>query len=308
MKTIFTHHYLVRFLVGVLFMGTINTHARDLDEIIEAGQLRHIGIPYANFVSYYDDDSQQILEGLDVELMKGFAAHLGIDYHYVNATWQNAFGKLTGQEALFVGGKLSRGANVVIEGDVIANGLTVLDWRYGVLDYSDSYFPSAVWLVARADSDLQPVQPSGSIVTDVSAVKALLQNKDVLAMRQSCLDPDLYDLDATGANVILPVKQRKLNEMVPAIMNNDAETTLLDVADTLVALEKWPGEIKVVGPISLEQEMAMGFRKNSPKLRHAFNQYLAKIRADGSFHQLVKKHYPSVFYFYSDYFLKNGAS
>lgn len=36
-------------------------------------------------------------------------------------------------------------------------------------------------------------------------------------------------LSVTGANIILPERARKLNEMVPAILNQDAESTLLDV-------------------------------------------------------------------------------
>ena len=48
------------------------TQARDLAEIKAEGVLRHIGIPYANFVSGSGD-------GMDVELIKGFALHLQVD-------------------------------------------------------------------------------------------------------------------------------------------------------------------------------------------------------------------------------------
>ena len=102
--------------------------------------------------------------------------------------------------------------------------------------------------------------------------------------------------------MILPTRKRNLNEMVPAILNKDAENTLLDVADTLIALEKWPGQIKVIGPVSESQKMAAGFRKSSPKLREAYNQYLTIIKSDGTYQHLVEKYYPSVFDFYHDYF------
>ncbi|MEH6451847.1 MAG: transporter substrate-binding domain-containing protein, partial [Psychromonas sp.] len=102
--------------------------------------------------------------------------------------------------------------------------------------------------------------------------------------------------------IILPIRERKLNEMVPAILNEDAESTLLDVADTLIALEKWPGEIKVIGPVSEDQRMAVAFNKKTPELRKAFNLYLKQIKADGSYNKLVQKYYPAVFYFYPDFF------
>ena len=94
--------------------------------------------------------------------------------------------------------------------------------------------------------------------------------------------------------------------MVPAIMNNDAETTLLDIPDTLIALQKWPGEIKVVGPVSEPQLMAVAFRKTAPDLRQAFNEYLHQIRSDGTYNEMVKRHYPSVFQYSNDFFQNYG--
>jgi ABC-type amino acid transport substrate-binding protein len=90
--------------------------------------------------------------------------------------------------------------------------------------------------------------------------------------------------------------------MVPALLNQDAETTLLDVPDALVALERWAGEIKVLGPISERQEMAVAFRPESLELRAAFDAYLAQVRADGSYDRLVQRYYPAVFDYFPEFF------
>jgi len=289
-------------LLAMVTISAGQASARDLAEIQAAGVLRHIGIPYANFVTKYPQGDQIIHGGMDIELMRAFAAHLGVKYEYVPAKWTTVFGKLTGRNALYIDNKIVYGEPESIQGDVIANGATTLEWRKQVIDFSDDYFPSAVWLVARSDSDLQPIRPSGSLDKDIDQVKSLLKGRDVLAMKQSCLDPDLYNMELTGANIILPIKERKLNEMIPAILNRDADSTLLDVPDTLIALEKWPGEIKVIGPISSKQRMAVGFRKESPELRKAFNAYLKQIRANGTYNNIVQKYYPSVFHFYPKFF------
>lgn len=293
-------------VVGLTSLLSQSALASDLDRIKESGVLRHIGVPYANFVSYIDQGEVQTLTGLDVEIIKGFARSLNVRYEYVPGKWNNVVGKLTGQQVEYKNARLVVGDDMPIEGDLIANGVTILDWRKEVLDFSDDYFPSAVWLVARSDSTLKPIKPTGSIQQDIAMVKSLISGRDVMAMEHSCLDPNLYNLYDTGANVILPSGQRRLNEMVPAIMKNDAESTLLDVADTLIALEKWPGEIKVIGPISEHQRMAVAFRKNSPELKAAFNQYLQSIKQDGTYQALVEKYYPSIYYFYNDYFLEDS--
>ncbi|UTZ43953.1 transporter substrate-binding domain-containing protein [Vibrio campbellii] len=292
--------------VALASIMSTSASAGDLQDIKDSGVLRHIGVPYANFVSYIDQGEMQTLTGLDVDIIKGFAQSLGVRYQYVPAQWNNVVGKLTGQQVEYKDAQLVVGEKMAVEGDLIANGVTILDWRKNVIDFSDDYFPSAVWLIARTDSTLTPITPTGSVEQDINKVKALINGREVLSMEHSCLDPNLYNLYDTGAKVILPDGQRCLNEMVPAIMKNDAESTLLDVADTLIALEKWPGEIKVIGPISENQKMAVAFRKGSPELKAAFNQYLNSIKQDGTYQVLVEKYYPSIYYFYNDYFLEDS--
>jgi len=49
----------------------LSVQAEDLPEIRARGELRHLGIRYANFVTGSGD-------GFDVELVRGFAEHLGV--------------------------------------------------------------------------------------------------------------------------------------------------------------------------------------------------------------------------------------
>ena len=269
--------------------------ARDLAQVREDGVLRHLGIPYANFVTGSGD-------GLDVELIKGFAHHLGVRYEFVPTSWETVFGDLTGRHARLIEGRTERFGEVAVRGDLVANGLTILDWRREVVSFSEPTFPSGVWLIARADSLLHPISPTGVLESDIRATKSLIDGTSVLALANTCLDPNLYRLEQTRAEVRLAPAGRKLNEMVPALLNQDAETTLLDVPDALVALERWPGEIKVLGPISPHQEMAVAFRPESTELRAAFDAYLAQVRADGSYDRLVQRYYPAVIDYFPEFF------
>ncbi len=269
----------------------------DLKDIKEKGELRHLGIPYANFVTGSGD-------GLDVEVMKGFAKYLGVNYRFVPTTWATVYGDLTGQNAKNGEHKAEFLDKTSIKGDVIANGLTILDWRKEVVNFSTPTFPSGVWLIARSDSNLEPISPSNSLEKDILLVKNNLSNKSVLAIENTCLDPRLYNMKNTKAQIKLQSQEVQLNELIPAILNNKAETTLLDVPDALIALEKWPGEIKVIGPISKNQEMAVAFNKNSPLLLEEFNKYFEEIKKDGSYNKLVEKYYPDVFDYYKSFFYK----
>ena len=72
-----------------------------------------------------------------------------------------------------------------------------------------------------------------------------------------------------------------LNDLAPAVIQGEAELTLLDVPDALVALEKFPGKIKVIGPITEQQYMGCAFAKTSPELQKAFNRFLEKVKGMG---------------------------
>jgi ABC-type amino acid transport substrate-binding protein len=282
---------------GVLMLAVCarDAGAGDLEAVIRAGKLRHLGIPYANFVISPDT-------GLDVELIRSFAAHLGVQYEFVDSSWPRIVADLTGKSVTANGDDIQVIAKTPVRGDLIAAGFTILDWRQKIVDFSTPTFPTGVWLIAREDSALRPIVPSGDIHRDVQAAKALLQGKSVLGLQDSCLDPALYALDQVGALVTFFPGNRNLDEMIPAVMAGMAETTLMDVPVALIALEKWPGKIKVIGPISLPQEMACAFPKSAPNLRRAFDAFFEKLKADGSYDSLVRKYYPSVFSYYGGFF------
>jgi ABC-type amino acid transport substrate-binding protein len=92
------------------------------------------------------------------------------------------------------------------------------------------------------------------------------------------------------------------NEIAPAIIRGAAEATLLDVPDALVALQAWPGDIKIIGPVSSNQFMGAAVAKSSPELLSAFNRFFQELRSSGTYDQLVKKYYPLVYLYLGDFF------
>ena len=249
----------------------------DLKEIQQAGVLRHLGIPYANFITGSGD-------GLDVDIIKLFAAHLGVRYEFIPTTWEQWTGDLIGSRVEVKGDEIRMVEPSDIQGDLIACGLTVLPWREKVVDFSRPTFPTQVWLLTRGDSPVKPIQPSQNIKRDIETVNSLLKDrtiKEVMGKKGTCLDPELYDLYRTGASCKLA--NLNLNELAPALIAGEAESILLDVPDALVALEKWTGQLKVIGPISELQSMSVGFPKSSPELRQAFDEFFERYARSGSY-------------------------
>ncbi len=286
------------FIIFPLLFSQTTAGAGDLKAVIKAGKLRHLGIYYANFVKKNNT-------GLDVELMQMFAEYLGVKYEFVESNWTDILSDLLGKNVKPVGDD-----NVVlsgkrpVKGDVIATGFTILPWRRKTVDFSKMTFPTGIWLIADASLPVKPITPTGNIQEDIQATKNLLKGISVLVLKGSCLDPGIYGLNKTGAKIKLFPPDHNLKEMIPSVMAGVVDTTIMDVPVALIALQRWPGEIKVIGPVSPKQKMACAFPKTSPNLRRKFNKFLDQCKVDGRYKHLVNKYYPSVFIYYP-HFLKN---
>lgn len=275
----------------ILFQATILW--ADMGAIRQKGVIRHIGVPYARFVIGHAD-------GFSTELVKGFAQSLGLDYEYVAATWKTVIPYLTGKTYRLADGSIEITGQCPVKGDIIATGMTILPWRKALLDYSTPTFPSGIWLMALADSALKPIRPQGNIHADIKKVKSVINGVSVLSKPGTCLDPSLYGFNDSGAHWV--ARDIKLYEFIPALMNREAECSLIDVPDAMIALEKWPGQIKVLGPVSLPQKMGCGFRKTDKDLCKAFNKYLNTLKKSGRYMELVRRYYPGINVYFPDFF------
>jgi len=258
-------------IVCCLALFGLQIQAADLKEIKERGVLRHLGIRYANFVTGTGD-------GFDVELVKGFAEQIGVKYELVYTDFYSVIRDLLGKDVSITNEGVKLSGNHPIRGDLIATGFTVLPWRQEVLLFSKPTFPSQVVLIAPATSSLKPIPGTNSLLKDITDTKKLIGSKSLLVMERTCLDPGNYGLKDIGLSLKRYTKSTNINEMVPALLNGEAELSLLDVPDLLIDLKKWPAKFKVIGPISDHQDLAAAFPKDAPELRNSFNEYLNSIQ------------------------------
>ena len=287
----------------VLCTGPGAAISRDLKEIKNKGVLLHLGVTYANFVH----KTPAGFDGLDVEVMKLFSTHLGVKYKFVHTTWDTLFTDLTGRKKDPETKTFNKRQTETIKGDIIANGLTILPWRQEIVEFSDPTFPTGVWLIASAKSTLKPIKPSGDISLDIMHVKSLMAGRTVLTMDATCLAADLYNLKQTRAQIRYYTQTKIINDMAPAMLNGMAESTLLDIPDAMVALQKWPGDIKIIGPVTETQNMGVAVNKSSPQLLNEFNRFLNRIQKDGTYRKLVEKYYPSVFLYFENFLKTDGV-
>ncbi|MEI6207453.1 MAG: transporter substrate-binding domain-containing protein [Desulfuromonadales bacterium] len=280
-------------LTSATLLVTSSAYCRDLDEIKQQGVLRHLGVPYANFVTGSGD-------GMDVEIAQLFAKFLDVRYEYVKTTWENVVPDLIGRKVKLDGNNAELLDTVPVKGDMVANGFTVLPWREKVLNFSTPIFPTQIMLVAPANSRLKPIKPSGDINRDIDNVKKLTKNRTCLGVENTCLDPALYNLKEEGAKT--KNFTGALDDLSSAVIKGESDTAIMEIPDALLALKKYPGKMKIIGPLSPTQNMAAGFAKDSVQLLSEFKKFYAQIKKDGTYLKIVKKYYPSAPELYPAFF------
>ncbi|UZP68167.1 transporter substrate-binding domain-containing protein [Desulfovibrio mangrovi] len=284
-------------ILGVVFLlfcaDSSPSAAVTLQEIRERGVLRHIGFPYSQFVT-------ENRNGLDVDLIRLFAKHLGVRYEFVESTPDTIFADLTGKQYRQNGAELLFTDPASILGDIAANGLTVTPLRSSILHFSNPTFPTQVWLLAKAESPLSPIAPTATIDEDIRQVLKQIGGKAILGIKNTSIDPHMYGIQHTGARIRYSSSVFSLH--ITTLMNEDVDAILVDVPNALAALNTWPGKLKVIGPVSKEQHMAAAFAPESVELLEEFNIFLQNCMADGSYDVLINKYYPDAARYFDTYF------
>ncbi|MFV0347546.1 MAG: transporter substrate-binding domain-containing protein [Halodesulfovibrio sp.] len=274
-------------ILGVFLLlfctGIHSSWAVTLKEIRERGTLRHLGFPYSQFVTPNHN-------GLDVDIIKLFAQHLGVRYEFVESPHPQMLSDLTGKEFTRTAKGMACTGSTPVRGDVAAAGITVSPWREKVVRFSIPTFPTQVWLMARADSPLKPIIPAKQTEDDILAVKQQLRGVVVAGVRNTSIDPDLYELDAYGAKA--PTPPIDFRDHLGALLQGKVDAVLADEPDALLLLGIWPGKLKVIGPISEKQQIAMAFAPESQELLEAFNAFLHSCMNDGSYDVIINRYYP----------------
>ena len=291
-------------LLGQGGAGAAAVH--DLDQIKAAGVLRHIGIRYARFV-----EGAEGKVGFDVEIVRRFAQRLGVKYEFHETDWTTFAEQLTGNCCILgPDGKLRVIGQTNISGDIAASGITILESRQQLVDFSDPVFPTRVWLIARSDASFQPIRRTSSIDEEIASTWRIMSNQTVLCKTGTCLDPKVLELADHGVKCQL--FQRSLNELAGAIISptvevGDAKMTVLDVPDVVVAMVGHSTQIKILGAVNKPQKMGAAFRKDCAKLRAEYNKFLAELRQNGEYDKLIDIYYPYVKRYFPEFFTKASA-
>ncbi len=240
--------------------------AGDLDTVRSRGSLKMICWPHqeSNFIrrmiEEYGKDGFNRYAGIDVELLRGFAAELGVELEVVPA--KDSF------SGIFP--SLQAG-----DGDLAASSLTITPERQALFDFSTPYYLEQMVVVVPKDSKIASAED--------------LQNKRGAVVKGSSHDQRLRRLAPPGLEV---VEVDYTLEALESVQAGQADFALVDSGTMKTSSVKYfevKERLRTAFAFPDEEAYGIAVRKGSDLLP-LLNSYVDRLKATGELDRIITSH------------------
>jgi membrane-bound lytic murein transglycosylase F len=250
---------LLLFLAVVFYIGSCLR--RDaLEKIAERKEITVLTVNNANCYYTYRDRPM----GFEYDLAKAFSSYLGVRLKVVTSSWQELYSKLESGE-----------------GDFIAANVSFLWSQRGLVDYSDGYLVVKQRVIIRKDN---------------SQIRNLadLNGRVIHVRRGSAYEETLEELRRKKYDIgIQKCEDMPTEELIKMVADKEIEIT---VADSNIAMlnRRYNPDVKIAFSIGRPRILSWAVRKGEKALLDKINDFLRKIKQDGTFENIYEKYYGNV--------------
>ena len=210
--------------------------------------------------------------GIDMEVAKGFADYLGQELVIMDMDFDSVV--------------TSVGKNGV---DIGMAGLTVNETRKQSVDFTDSYYEASQMVIVKKDDttfDACTTAEQVEALLNVAGKKIGVQSGTT---GQYLVEGD-EDWDFPGYKNAQCVKHTNAGLAVKDMLNGNIDYVVVDAAPAKAIVASMSG-VKVINIELTEEEYAFGVDKAQPELLAKANEYLAKIKGDGTYEAIAQKYF-----------------
>ena len=151
--------------------------------------------------------------------------------------------------------------------DTIMAGMSITDERDELIDFTQPYFP-----------------PSPSVYLALVGAGDEAANGKI-AVQEATIQSDY--LSDSGADM---VEYKLAEEPIDAVLNGDADATLVDSGFAHDKIAETGGKLAIVGPeVPIDNGIGVGVREDDADLKAKLNEAIEAMKEDGSLNDLIKK-------------------
>jgi len=179
--------------------------------------------------------------------------------------------------------------------DLIVTGMTATDERRKSVDFSQTYYANAQRMIVRKPADDAQPKPAGGARTESADAEAhtargpLRSPADLADKRIAVFLGSAHETYATanypGATIL---QYKSPADVVLAVRTGKADAALFD-AEPLRDIMRQDASLAILGEPLFSFPVAVGFASDNDELRQQFNRFLATIRANGVYDDMIRR-------------------
>ncbi len=243
----------------------------DLADIIERGVLR--ATTDYNSTNYFVYRGEPM--GYHLDLLKHFAAHIGVDLELsVNGDLQESIEGLMAEDGY----------------DIIARNLTVTNARRAYLTFTEPHSQTRQVLVQRKPERWYNMRAS-DIEDQLIRTQLELAGKTVHVQKHSASVSRLRHLmDEIGDSIFIVEREEGVEKLIEEVANGEIDYTVSD--DNLARLnEVYYASIDTRTPVSFEQNLSWAVRNDSEQLLEAVNEWIREFKTTRQYAEIYNKYF-----------------
>jgi membrane-bound lytic murein transglycosylase F len=230
-----------------------------IERIREAGNITVITRNNAHCYYTYRDNPM----GFEYDLAKAFSEYLGVKLKVITPAWLELI------DALNSG-----------EGDFIAASMTITPSREQLVDFSDEYLAIQQHVIIHNNSRIDDLED--------------LEGETIHVRRGTSYEERLNELRAEGVGIKVQLHEdMPTEELIRMISEREIGVTIADSNVALLNRRYYP-DVRVAFPIEEQQSLGWAVKKGEVALRLKINEFLDKIKEDGTFAKIYEKYYANV--------------
>jgi membrane-bound lytic murein transglycosylase F len=230
-----------------------------IERIREAGYITVITRNNAHCYYTYRDN----LMGFEYDLAKAFSEYLGVKLKVTTPAWLELIDVLNSGE-----------------GDFIAASLTITPPREQLVDFSDEYLAIQQHVIIHNNSTINSLEE--------------LEGETIHVRRGTSYEERLNELMAEGLGIKVQLHEDvPTEELIRMVAEREIGVTIADSNVALLNRRYYP-DVRVAFPIEEQQSLGWAVKKGEVALRLKINEFLHKIKEDGTFAKIYEKYYANV--------------
>lgn len=255
-------------LFTIFSLTSCNNSFLTIDQIIESNKL--VVTTNAEFAPFeYKQGSS--LKGIDIEIVEAYAKYLDV--------------KLVIKDLDFDAALLSVST---CKADLAIAAITTNDKRKEVFDFSNSYYYANQVIIVKENSIYE------SCLTSDDVLKTLSNNKAIIGCQRGTTGQYYIEGDSSwGFDGITNSTCKAFDNgslAVKALANGQIDAVIIDEVPANLYCKEFKG-VKTLDFVFTQEEYAIAVSKGNITLINSLNEFIDKIRKDGTFDSIVGKYY-----------------